>query len=137
MSFLYFFQVPALHFPSCCFIIILIIFSFSTCVYAHCTFYEMVLLCLVPFVKACCPSVQLYILILQRLCRPLITLPSMPRCILIFRCSSRRPTHAVRNSWLMHLSIVIASFHPFAHLFLCVSSVYSPFAVLRSSFMLL
>src|SRR6218665_1064393 len=101
-----------------------------------CIFQEMVVLCLVSFVKACCLSVQLYILILQHLYRPLITLPSMPRCILIFRCSSRRPTHAVRNSWLMHLSIVIASFHPFAHLFLCVSSVYSPFAVLRSSFML-
>src|SRR6218665_1601681 len=67
-----------------------------------CTFYEMVVLCLVPFVKACCLSVQLYILILQHFCRPLITLPSMQRCILIFRCSSRRPTHAISGSWSMH-----------------------------------
>src|SRR6218665_3224396 len=54
MSFLYFFHVPAFHFPSCCFITILIIFSFSTCVSAY--FQEMVVLCLVPFVKACCLS---------------------------------------------------------------------------------
>src|SRR6218665_2478502 len=58
----------------------------------------------VPFVKACCLSqrsaVHTYFTVL---CRPLITLPSMPRCLLIFPYSSCRPTHAVRNSWLMHL----------------------------------
>src|SRR6218665_997136 len=136
MSFLYFFHVPAFHFPSCYFITILIIFSFSTCVSAY--FQEWLYYVLSLVLKlAALVSVQLYILSLQRLCRPLITLPSMPRCILIFRCRTRRPTHAVSNSWLMHLGIVIASFHPFAHLFLSVSYVYSPFAVLRSSFMLL